>query len=268
MLPKLTPGEALRRRWPLAIAPVAILGVLALLAGISRPPIYTAESRLVVEGISSGQVGSPQGLVQASESLASTYSRAVTATAVIDPVGRELGVSPGEVAVRLDAAPIPESPVFEVRGDGASSEEAIQLANTATASLIDYVDELNEPDPSPAELLKDYQRATIKAEQLAARTRELRGARGARGEAAFGRADAAQDAAQLRRDSLRARFRNAQENSTSASVAVLNPAAAAISDRWSRIQFFVFAGLAAGAVLGLGLAVLATNRLIRRQVGA
>ena len=81
-MPRIGITDAVRREWPLAIAPVVALVLLALFVGIARSPVYTSEARLTVGQIDLRQPGALQGFVTATQSLASSYSRAITAEAV------------------------------------------------------------------------------------------------------------------------------------------------------------------------------------------
>jgi len=270
-MPRIGITDAVRREWPLAIAPVVALVLLALFVGIARSPVYTSEARLTVGQIDLRQPGALQGFVTATQSLASSYSRAITAEAVNRSVAARLGISPEEVAARVSATPIPESSVFRVAGTGDSPADAELLADTASTQLIAYVNGLNAPDPSPQELLKAYEDASLTYNDRAAvaeRARErFYGSESASDADSFARADAALGAAKLRRDSLQSRYRLTQQSQTSiAAPRVLSPASGATSDRLSTLQLLLFIALASGAAAGLALALFSGNRQLRRDL--
>ena len=270
-VPQIGITDALRREWPTAVAPIVALLLLALFVGLVRAPEYTAESRLAVGRVDLRQAGALQGYVTATQSLAGSYSRAITAEAVTSAVGERLGISPEEVAVRISATPIPESSVFRITAKADSPADAERLANVASAELIKYVNALNAPDPSPEQLLRQYEATSLDYnEKLSAseRAQEDFNRRESGGtEATLQRAEADQQAAKLRRDSLQTRYRLTQQSQSSvAEPRVLSPAAGAFSDRLSRLQLLVFIALVAGGAAGLALALLRGNRQLRRDL--
>jgi len=270
-LPRIGITDAVRREWPLAVAPVVVLVLLALFVGLVRSPVYTSEARLTVGQIDLRQPGALQGFVTATQSLASSYSRAITAEAVTRAVAERRDISSDEVAVRISATPIPESSVFRVTATGDSPADAQALANTASASLVGYVNGLNAPDPSPEELLRAYEQASLTYNEQAAiveRVREdFNASESASARETLGEEDAALAAAKLRSDSLRSRYRLAQQSQTSvAAPRTLSPASGATSDRLATLQLLLFIALVAGAAAGLALALLRGNRQLRQHL--
>ena len=109
---------------------------------MARQPTYSSSSRVNVGRIDVSSQAIP-GFVASIQALASTYSRAVNAQAVLQPVATKLHTTPGALGGRVSASPIPNSPLFAVTATGKSPNDAIELANLVTASLASYVSRLN-----------------------------------------------------------------------------------------------------------------------------
>jgi hypothetical protein len=129
-------GDALRRHWLLAPLPLIVLVGVALADALTRTPTYTPECRLVMGGLDLSQPGALSGYANATQGLASTYSRAITANAVAAPLSRWLGENRFVPAERLRTTPLPARPVFRVIAEGDSSEDSVRLATAAGRSLI------------------------------------------------------------------------------------------------------------------------------------
>ncbi len=67
------------------------------------------------------------GFADASGSLASGYSRAITATDVITPVARKTGLPAATVASDVTASPVPQSPVIQVHATAHSGPSLFAL---------------------------------------------------------------------------------------------------------------------------------------------
>jgi capsular polysaccharide biosynthesis protein len=240
--PKVTLTEAIRRYPTLVILPIGVLLVLALIVGFARPSTYTSEAKLAVGRIDVATQAAP-GVVSASQSLASAYSRAIGADQVTKQIESEFG-SGGEVA----ASPIPESPVILVEGKDSSESAAIELANSASKALISYVNELNSNARESQRLLKEYE--TAQAEVLTLESEiaaETTGANAAQ--------QAELNADKLKLKSLEAGYRGTIEEDTSGNdLRILTTAQSASSDRNSVLKLLLFAALVAGAAIGVLLA--------------
>lgn len=238
------------RAYPrLVLIPLVALCTLAIVIAFLRPATYTAESLLAVGRINVSTVAAP-GVVSASQSLASAYSRAISADAVSEEVEEKLGESPGETA----ASPIPESPVILIEGKAGSEGEAVKLANTASRALINYVNELNSTKDETEELLSEYEEAQKEIATL--RDSEAPD-------------DAAKlSALRLRLHSLEAAYRtNLEEATTGNELRVLTSAKGASSDRKSVLKLLLFAAVVAGLGIGLLLAYRRANMGGGKPVG-
>lgn len=271
-VPRLSTGAALRRHWVRALLPLVLFAGLAVAAGLARTPQYTAEARLAVGRVDASTPGALAGFTSTSQALAETYSRTLTADAVVADASERLGVEPGEVRRNISAAPIPETPVFRVRGVESSEEGAVALANTAAAALVRTILEDQRSSPDSPGLLRDY---GVAARRLATARVEARRIAENLGEriSAFerrelSRAEAAVASADLEARSLSQTYQNSLQSAGSSGVLeVIQQARTASSDRGSVLQLLIFIGVVAGGSIGLALALLAGNRELRRRAG-
>jgi len=269
--PSLSLLQAVVREWPVFLAPVVLLTVAAIVAGLVRSPQYTASTQVAVGRIDVSAPGALAGFTEATEALASSYSRAVNASAVVTPVAGRLNMDPGEVVARLTATPVPQSPVFTVYAIGDSAEQAVTLANSATDSLVRYIDATNSREDQARQVYAEYKRAsrTFALRRAAADSLEIgpRDNPTPRETAVLADAQADAQGAKLRVNALEARYRATQQAAPSASlVQVLQRAESPLSDRLPRLQLFVFIALVTGVAAGLGLALLRANRRARTQL--
>ena len=95
-------GTALRRYPILALLPVVVLAAAGITLGLRRPPTYTASTTINVGAPDINSQATP-GYVLAEQTLASAYSREVTSQFVVNPVARQMHVSPcrGRLASEL-----------------------------------------------------------------------------------------------------------------------------------------------------------------------
>jgi capsular polysaccharide biosynthesis protein len=249
-----------RRHWFTVLAPVILLVAAAVAVGTQRAPTYTAEARVTV-GSPDVAPGALAGFAVATESLASSFSRAIDAEQVVDPIAQRLGLPANEVRSALTASPIPESPVIRIRADAGSASRATAIANAASDSLATYVQNLNTSDADGRALLRRFRRA--------ARERSRALSERDQAQAAFDRNDSEDNLALLekartklevadtRTEALRLRYNaSAQNLSTVGLVQRLTRATDASNDRSRTLQLLVFVALVAGGIIGTGLAVL------------
>jgi uncharacterized protein involved in exopolysaccharide biosynthesis len=270
-MPRVGAWEAVRRH-SLAIVLITLTGAaLGVVAGLVRAPTYTAESRLAVGRLDVSAPGAVSTFAVAAQALATQYSRAVDARAVVEPVSRQLGTTPLEAARRLSATPIPESPVFRIEATGDSERAAVALAGAASTQLVEYTTKLNRSNPDSARLLRRFQRAAVVLNRKQAARDRLRRTVGrspsGRGREALIAAATETQLAQLEFQTLRANYQTSQQSqAATALVQVLTTPSKAASDRWPRLQLFLFIGLAIGLTFGLAFAMLRTSREARRAI--
>jgi hypothetical protein len=244
------------------LVPVILLVGGAVAYGLTRKPTYTSEARLSVGGLSLTTQTLP-GYTTAVQQLAVAYSRAVDATPVIAPIARRFNLSQVEAAKRVSATPIEGSPVIRVRGSSRDKVQAVQIANTAAGSLITYAVRLNSGTTASSRLLNRFLRASRNLQNATAASRKFK-LNDPRRRAAKSR----EDIARLQFQTAAGLYQQAQVGRSNLNlVQKLAPAAPATSDRDSVLQQFVAGGLIAGLLIGVGLAILRTNRLVARRLG-
>jgi uncharacterized protein involved in exopolysaccharide biosynthesis len=261
--PRLGVLEAILRSLPLVILPVLLLVGGAVAYGLNREPTFTSEARLNVGGVSLTTETIP-GYTTAVQQLAVSYSRAKDAPQVLNPVARRFHMTPLEVAKRVSATPIQNSPVIRVRATSKDAREARRLADAVANSLINYAVDLNRSSRQSSRLFREFKTATRQMQTAGADAQKLKpGSRG------YKAAKTREDIARLRAQTAGALYqRSVSGQATLNLVQSLAPAAPATSDRDSVLQQFIAGGLIAGLLIGVGLAVLRANRLTSRRLGA
>lgn len=252
--------SALRRHWIVATVPVILLVGAALVLGLVRAPRYTATANLSVGRIYINNPAGVSGVIEATQSLASVYSRAIDATAVQQETARTLGEGSLPASDQLSATPIPLSPLIKVSADSSSARRAVALATAASGALAGYVERQGRSDEDTV-ILSAYQQAEQRYRKRVEERRQL-----ARrydrdptpaNKAARDRASVAISVALLRREALRASYLNLiQGTGSTPAVDVFSRATTASSDRLRMLQIMLFLGLIAGLAAGVALALL------------
>jgi hypothetical protein len=267
--PRIDVLHAVRRHWFVALFPVVVFVAGGVALGIKRPPRYTATANLSVGHV---YVSNPSGIptiIDATQSLAAVYSRAIHSGAVMQDTKRRLGNS-SPVSGDFSATPLPDSPLIKVSAESSSPRGAVVLANASAAALAAYVNRQVRDNSASATLSDRYHEASLSyrrrketSDRLRRRYREHRTRAN---KAARDRAAATADTALLRREAVRASYEQAvQGGSSSVSVEFFSRAAEAKSDRRSMTQILVFIGLMGGLAAGAALALLRAARDIRRH---
>lgn len=263
-----TAGEAVRMRWWLILLLALLLAGAGIALGLTRSPAYGAESRLSVGSFDAATQSVP-GYVEASEDLASAYSRIAESDVVLGRVARESGMSLIEIRDRVTAAPIPESPVLRIDATGSSAESATGLAAAATETLRSYINESQDPDARSNELLGEFRKWSRVAVTLEARLERRRQAReqdsGAVSADLVQQTEAAAEVARLRADGAATAYQSARERdrAEAADLTVIESPQAADSDRLAVVQQLGFVGLVGGGIVGAALAILLPFRRSR-----
>lgn len=249
-------GTAVLWHWLTAAIPVILLTGLAVAVGLLRTPTYTATSSVTVS--QTAGAGGLIGFADASASLAAGYSRAIAAPAVAGPVGRKLGLSTQSVQSRVTASPIPASPILKIEAVADTASESIRLANQASRSLIRYVDRLSNSDSQAKSLLDEFQQASSRLSRLDAHLRSLKNSGAESSE--ISRATARRDTVQLEAQAAASAYQQNREGQPAASpLQLLSPANQASSDRVSKLELLVLAGLIGGLIVGGALATYRAN---------
>lgn len=264
--PQVSVMYAVRRYWLLIAVVAGLFTAAGIFAASARPPVYTAETRMAV-----GRVDTTPGTLStftaAAQSLAAQYSRTINADGVVTRAAATLDMTPGAVAGRVSATPIPESPVIRVRGKGSSAKQAVRVANAAGAALIGYTTALNRSNPDVQRLLSQYKQASARVLDLRRQLRETDQALvtpETQRQIDAIRVDLS--VAQLRLDTIRATYsQTASTQGSTSLLQVLAPARGATSDRSRSVQTLGFIGLAVGLAVGLALAMHLATRHVRRR---
>jgi uncharacterized protein involved in exopolysaccharide biosynthesis len=267
--PRVDLWDAIRSGWfivlALTLVAVAAAAALALRGGAE----YTAKSQLAVAPPDLEQPGALTGFSDAAQGLASSYSRSVSADAVLDRTARATGLSRAQVRSRVDATSTPESPVFRISATGDTPEEAARLANAATAALVGYVrSNAGSGGGASGDPLEAYREAAAEAaaagnvldrvktdyEALPTATNRER----------LETAQTEFDVADLRATALRESYLESG-GAAAALVRVESEADSGTAVRDKTWQKYVFAAGVAGLLIGLALAMLRAQSIARRR---
>jgi capsular polysaccharide biosynthesis protein len=261
---------AVRRHWFVALLPVILFVAGAVVLGTKRPPRYTTTANLSVGHVYLSNPAGIPTILDATESLAAVYSRAIGSAAVLrDTRTRLRNQNSPPVSGSLNATPIPDSPLIKVSAVSSSPRAAIALANAAASSLADYVNGQVRDNDNSVPLADRYRKAALQYRQRVdtrnRMTRRYARDRTPKNKDALDRAAAAADTALLAREALRASYENAVQGGTSSiGVDVFSFASAASSDRSKKMQLYVFIGLLGGLAAGAALALLRSAGDVRR----
>jgi uncharacterized protein involved in exopolysaccharide biosynthesis len=250
----LSPFQAAVAHPFLTLLPILLMVGGAIAFGLTREPTWTSEARLSVGELSPSTQSAP-GIVEANQQLASAFSRAIDAQRVVTPASRELGLTDTEVERRLDASPIPESPVLTVSGTGPTERDAVALTRVGTSSLIRYIRRLGDRDREARRLLDEL----TDARRDVARLQE---------ETVVAGPNPDLDAAELRAKGLESQYLETTRNPGSTPITELNPAEVGTNDHQKVLKLAIVVAALAGIVVGAALATVREARLRRRATPA
>lgn len=259
-LGRLTLVDAVRRHLLLALMPVVLFVGAAVALGLERQSEYTSEARLNVGGLNLTRQ-SIEGYTAAVQQLAVAYARSVDAEGVVEPVGRELRVSPQDVAARVSATPIQGSSVVRVLATGDSAAEAERIADVTADSLVEYAIELNSGRSTSDRMLTRFREASRSVRRARAALDRARGRKRSTLQTRL-------DVARLEMETAGFLYSQSQAGqATTELVQKLAPASPATNDRDDVLKDYLAAALVAGLLCGIGLAVARANALARRRLG-
>ncbi len=251
---------------------IVLLGVVLAGAGVAygvvRKPQYSASSSLQVGKVNPNSPGF-YGYAQSASDLATSYSRAITATGVLNRVRKTTGLDPVTAAGRLSAEPIPNSDVFRIIAAAPSSAGAVKLANDTASAMVAY-EAGNNFNGDAAAALRSYQSQAAAAVNAQAKVRQLQGGGGGtlvRSSPALRSAQVQANTAQMQANALSTAYQQAlQAQPASNLVSLLANAVTATSDKTKKIELYGIIGLLAGLVLGTLVAVLSEQHRLRRAL--
>ena len=263
-----TVRNAVRNNWQLVPIPVVALVAVAAVLAFMRTPTYTAESQLTL-----GQLdvaAQAPSYVTAAQGLAATYARAIHAGPITQGAAKALHITPLEASTRLQASPVPNTPLFLIDAKGPTAGQATKLANAASHSMVRYVDQLNVNAAAGGRALRQYKSASASQHDWAIRAALAQQAYARNPSAAnrrtLSKASQSRDQAALRAQVLASVYGFAKRtDATSNVLQILAPATTATSDRSAFTQKLLFGGFAIGLALGLALAVWEESRDIERR---
>ncbi|MGV8909963.1 MAG: hypothetical protein ACOH1Y_13355 [Propionicimonas sp.] len=262
------PLTAWRHHWILGVIAALLGAALGVGAAFAIPVTYSAESRVAV-GSGDLTSGAIAGFPVAASQLASNYARYVN----------DRGVAATDLPedVTLSASQIPESNVIRIEVTSADPEAARSAANKAADLLIEAVN--GSGKTSAPEVAADFAKAAeddaAAQTQLAAAQhdldKELVKDKPSKSKVKRLRSDVTDAAAKadntsLTANALRQRYTNLVVSaSTAANLQLIRTADGLDSNRTSLLARLGLAGLAAGAAVGLILAVVLERRRARSR---
>jgi capsular polysaccharide biosynthesis protein len=265
-------GTIVRRFWWLML----LLGILLAVAGgvlaSQRKPTYEAETRLTIANVDFATRSVP-GFTQALETLASSYSQAVTNDAVVQPLAKRFDLGPAEIADRLSATPVPNSSVFAIHATGPDPKAAVDLATAAAEQTTTYVRSLDASDGQRKQALADFRAASRSAARIQETIDQMTADRAGGKTVSSSRLVAERErlaSAQLRADVARSQYTelDAAPSAEARTISVLAPARSATSDKRTYQERFALIGAVAGIALGFVIAALLARRPRRRAAAA
>jgi len=250
------PFEAALRHPLLVALPLVLLIGAGLAIGLVRKPVYTAQANINV-----GRVDVPaytlEGVIEGNATLAASYARAGDAPAVLDSAARAGGISPDEARARLDVSPVIGTTVVLVEGTGPTTSAAVKLSNGGADALISYIQLLNN-EQQVTGLLPQYRAALAQVAQARARLARLKATKPP-DPGSTQQAQLDLQTAQLQVQSYSDEYLNQGAIPAPNDLQLIAPAVRATSDFTSALERLLLAGLAAGLVVGVLLALASAN---------
>jgi len=218
------------RYWYLILLPMILFAAAAVAYSQQRDPTYKAEARLNVGGFNISAQSLP-GFAGGAYLLANTYSRAAYGDAVLGPVGRQVGMTPAQLAGVISASPVKDSPVIRLEAETKNGAQAVAIVNLTAENLQRHARTLAGANP-------DTQRLFARFKGVA-------------------QADTAVELTRLRKDSVAGLYSTSLGGqATTSAVQILSPARGATNDRRSVMERLLAAGLLGGFAIGVALAYL------------
>jgi uncharacterized protein involved in exopolysaccharide biosynthesis len=240
---------------------IAFVTLVCTLAGIavghSRPIEYESSATIQVGQVNPNSPGF-YGYAQSASSLATAFSRSITATEVLRKIDRKLNIPPEKAVTLLAAEPIPQSPAFRVIGTGPTSEDSKRLTNVAAAAVLAYESKVNSSDPQAEKLLNTFRKASIGLSRAEAKVDTL----AQEGSSGVVQAQANLKALEVRRDAISSAYKVTLETQAPREglVSLISGANTATGNGSSHVQLFGLLGFLVGLLLGSGLALLIDRR--------
>ena len=247
------------------IMAVAVLGlVLGGAYGLTRPPVYGAEARLLVgKSVTITNEAAAAGIAPAEENFAATYSRLADSEAVTSDVEAKLKRS--SLGGGLSASPIPNSPVIRVDATASSQSHAVALANAGAQAIIDQVNAINQTNQATLNsLYTAYVQVETKLEADSALAGSLQAQLNAVNgnspalQAQLNKAKADENGDIMQANALQGQYNNQYSpvQADAAVVTLISNAGATGSDKSKYLALGLTGGLFGGIIVGIALAAL------------
>jgi hypothetical protein len=239
------------RYWYLILLPMLLFAAAAVAYSQQRDPTYKAEARLNVGGFNISAQSLP-GFAGGAYLLANTYSRAAYGDAVLGPVGRQVGMTPAQLADVISASPVKDSPVIRLEAETKNGAQAVAIVNLTAENLQRHARTLAGANPDTQRLFTRFKAASRDYAKALARSR-----RAHKRHKGVAQADTAVELARLRKDSVAGLYSTSLGGqATTSAVQILSPARGATNDRRSVMERLLAAGLLGGFAIGVALAYL------------
>lgn len=247
------------RALALGVLVIAVCAAVGGAIGLTRTPTYTSSIDVAVGGNGLGGSSVP-GYVQAIETLAGNYSRAIKRPSITDPIAAASGLSSGQVASRLSATPIPNSSIIRLDVTGDDEDSTIALANTAGEEFVKATakDTAQTTGQLPLKLVREAELAVLKARRT---LRQVRARTASDTSNAVLDAEAALSAQEVRADTLRTQYGQTRQSTVPVGLEVVRPTTSATSDRKRTLILYLLLGGLIGSVIVLGTRAVRTGPL-------
>lgn len=263
--------EAIARHKLLVFLLAVVLAGGGVAVGLKREPTWTAASTLEVGANINPNSPGFSSFVQSATTLATTFSREITANGVLARIHGRTRLSRFAIAARITATPVPDGAAIKVIATGPTAPAAIKLANAAASALVAHESGNNFASDAPA-IYRAYRAQARVLAHARARLAQIQNTNALAGIAnpndpALLQAQANVGSAVARADALSTAYTQALVAQPSASINLLTPLASALTatnDRTHKIELLGFFGLAAGLLIGGLIAILREQRRAHR----
>ncbi|MBW3084574.1 hypothetical protein KEM60_00762 [Austwickia sp. TVS 96-490-7B] len=262
--------QSLRHHGVLAVLVTVLSTVVGTGVAVTRPDVYTGETRLAIGKGEMSALNIP-GYPSAAKEMASNYSRWVTDQGVS-------GLRPPAGVSSLVASPIPDSSIIRIEAKADSAETAVKASQQAADALVAEVAK-GRRENDPKEILKEIVAHAPElskvnagaAGTLAKYNRDLGEGKSdqviAADLEAYAKVDTERARLQVEQDARLERYRRlVSTSSTEADLRTIGQGARLVGDnRASRLQRGALIGVAGGMVISLCLAVYLDRRRRRER---
>lgn len=244
------------------LALAVLLAAAGVAVGVRRTPTWSSTAGLQVGAKIDPNSAGFSNFVQSESALTATFSRAITAPAVLAQIASKTGLSADQSAKQISASPVPDTAAINVIGIGPDAATAKRMANAGAGALVNY--ESTRRYGTSITLFKEYRAQTRVVAGAKAHVQDVENANpNDPSNPDVIAANAAAAAAQTRANALSAAYTQALTNDPTAATNLVTPLSTAISatsDRKHKIELFGLIGLAAGLLIGTAIGIVREQR--------